>query len=146
MSAGLHILGTAVGSRYTSRETAGDGSTITAGSRVRYVPGSHSIFDYKMPQPSPGSVGRVVDDFYEFYKQMWAKVEIDGQPNPTGGTWDIRTKDLRSLDASATTSRPEVASVPVFPTRARRRYGIGARSFFVIAAIALAVVIIGGRS
>lgn len=144
MQKGLHILG----SRYSPTEVAGDGSTITAGSRVRYEPGSRSIFDYDQPQPQSGSVGTVSGDFHEFNKQMWATVAVDGQPNklnPADGMWSIRTNDLRSLEAREKTA-PAVQRNPRILARARHRTVV-ARLFFVAAAVVtLALVFSGGRS
>lgn len=122
---------------------------ITAGSRVRYVPGRHSIFDYDMPQPQSGSIGTVSGDFHEFNKQMWATVVVEGRPNrlnPMDGTWTIRTNDLRSLEARertapATRRDPERGS-----TRARHNTTVARSFFFVAAAVALALALIGGRS
>lgn len=144
MQSGLHILG----SRYSSVETAGDGSSITAGSRVRYEPGSRSIFDYDQPQPRSGSVGTVSGDFHEFNKQMWATVVIDGQLNqlnPMDGSWTVRTKDLRSLKAVENTAPATLRSVEQVPIRARRHATV-ARSFFFVAAVVLALILVGGRS
>lgn len=144
MQKGLHILGF----RYTSTETAGDGSAISAGSRVRYAPSRHSIFDYDMPQPQSGSVGTVSGDFHEFNKQMWATVVVEGQPNrlnPMDGTWTIRTKDLRSLEAREKMTPAALHSPEQAPTRARH-HTTAARSFFFVAAAIVLLTLIGGRS
>lgn len=148
MTRGLRVLGASIGSKYTATETAGDGSMITAGSRVRYVPGRHSIFDYDQPQPQSGSVGTVFGDFHEFNKQMWATVVVEGQPNrlnPMDGAWTIRTKDLRSLEAREKAVPAALHSFEQGPTRARH-HTTAARSFFFVAAAIVLLALIGGRS